>query len=88
MQYPSLDSLLQALQPCFAQLRVLRLVVAEASATAALVLQMPQLIEMGLHQTELTTEAATALSRVSSLRTLILRYASATQVCEAAAVIS
>jgi hypothetical protein len=72
----------QALQPCFAHLQVLQLGFAEASVAAALVPQMPELTYMELYQSVLPTEAATALSAVTSLRNMVLAIEPAAQVGE------
>jgi hypothetical protein len=77
-------SMLQALQPCFAQLRTLLLDEVEPSVIASLVPQMSGLQHLHMYQTALTAEAATALSKVSTLRGLIIGGSAPAEVCRRA----
>jgi hypothetical protein len=72
--------MLQALQPCFAQLKVVQLAAVQASVTADLVSQMPGLEHLHLYHMSLTSDAAAALSKVSSLRGLIIGASAAAKV--------
>jgi hypothetical protein len=75
--------MLQALQPCFAQLKALQLVDVQASVIAELVPHMSGLDHLNLFETALTAEAAEALSKASSLRGLFIAGSAAAQVCGA-----
>jgi hypothetical protein len=63
---------LQALAPCFAHLKVLLLTGGQASLKAGLVPQLSGLEQLHLFHTALTTDAATAFSKLRSLHGLVI----------------